>query len=108
MLEIPGATPNIRGAQGRRRGRSAVGRVTPVKGHPMTYTFKLARRLARFRAAALLPVLLLLLSCGEEGPSGTGPSSANPAGSGLTIRPDEAAVGVDGSVQFSAETGTEL
>jgi hypothetical protein len=108
MLEIPGTIPNIRGAQGRRRGRSAVGRVTPVKGHPMTYTFKLARRLARFRAAALLPVLLLLLSCGEEGPSGTGPSSANPAGSGLTIRPDEAAVGVDGSVQFSAERGTEL
>ena len=69
----------------------------------MTYTFKLARRLARFRAAALLPALLFSLSCAEEGPSGTGPST-DPAGrGGLTVRPDDAEVGVDGSVQFSAE-----
>jgi hypothetical protein len=70
----------------------------------MTYTFKLARRLARLRAAALLPALLLTLSCAEEGPSGTGPSPEGPARSGLAINPEAAAVGVDGSVQFAAET----
>jgi hypothetical protein len=69
----------------------------------MTYTFKLARRLARLRVAALLPVLLLSLSCADEDPSGPGPSTDNAARAGLTVNPGDAAVEVDGSVQFAAE-----
>lgn len=69
----------------------------------MTYTFKLARRLARFRAGGLLVTLLTLACAGGESPIGPelDPASSDPTS--IDVVPDTASVGVDGEVQFDAE-----
>lgn len=86
----PAASETHRPGIGRRRpvAASVTGPADRKTGIPMTYTFKLSRRLASndWRRAALAPLLFLLIACG--GGSSTGPSDGNgPAVAGwLTVQ----------------------
>lgn len=71
----------------------------PRDGASMTYTFKLARRLARFRAVLLLPAAVLFTSCAAE--QASGPEITEEPAS-IEITPGSTEVGVDGTVQFEA------
>ena len=73
----------------------------------MTYTFKLSRRLARFRGVVGTATCVLALACAGD-PSA--PETPTNQPSGLQISPDPVSVGVNQSVQFSvaADSGTSL
>ena len=75
----PAASETHRPGIGRRRpvAGSVTGPDLRKPGIPMTYTFKLSRRLAsnNWRAAAITPLLVLLVACG--GGSSTGASGGN-------------------------------
>jgi hypothetical protein len=74
-------------------------------GESMTYSIKLSRRLARFRAAVPVAVALVTLASCSDNPSG-------PAADGTTgppdamILPDSASVASDGSVQYTPSDST--
>lgn len=68
----------------------------------MTYTFKLARRLARFRFAGLLVTLFTLACAGAESPNGPGSDPTSDDPTAIDVFPDTATVGVDGEVLFDA------
>jgi hypothetical protein len=88
---------NILTAEGWWMGGRAVGQ-SRGKGQPITYTFKLSRRLARLRCGAILATTLLSVSCAPEGPSDFSSSSTMP-----DITPEAAAVGVPGTTYFLAD-----
>ncbi len=68
----------------------------------MTYTFKLARRLARFRMASVITGALLAAACaGDEGLNGPAAAGGDPGTSVLTILPDSTTVRTSDTVQFS-------
>jgi hypothetical protein len=66
----------------------------------MNYSFKLSRRLARFRTTVPIIAVLLTISCSDD-PSGPG-SNAAAGPSSITISPDSVSVGLDEAVQFGA------
>lgn len=70
----------------------------------MNYTFKLARRLARFRAGGLVATLFTLACAGGDSPSGPELDPAVNDPTSIDVLPDNATVGTDGEVQFDAET----
>src|SRR5437660_203232 len=77
-------------------------------GAHMNYSFKLSRRMARFRAALAIAAAFLTLSCAED-PSG--PRSDPTAGpSSIAISPESVSVGLSQAVQFgaSADAGSLL
>ena len=71
----------------------------------MTYTFKLARRLARFRSGGLLAILFTLACAGGESISEPQLDPESGESSSIDVFPDSASVGVDGEVQFDAQAG---
>ena len=74
----------------------------------MNYSFKLSRRMARFRAALPIAAAFLSFSCAED-PSG--PRSDTTAGpSSISISPESVSVGLNQAVQFgaSADAGSLL
>ena len=75
----------------------------PLSGEAMTYTFKLARRLARLRAGALLASFLTVACAGGDSPSGPESDPIPNDPTAIDIYPDTATVGVDGTVQFDAQ-----
>ena len=72
-----------------------------LSGAAMTFTFKLARRLARFRSGALM-ASLLTVACAGEAPSGPDTDPNSDDLTAIDVFPDTATVGVDGEVQFDA------
>ena len=73
----------------------------------MTYTFKLARRLARFRTGMLLGIVFTSACAGTD--SAVGPESgSNPLNpTSLDVFPDSATIDVSGEMQFAAQTVTD-
>ena len=72
----------------------------------MNYTFKLSRRLARFRAAVPIAAAFLTLSCAGD-PSGLASDpGADPAS--VAISPDSVSLGVNQAVQFNASTDATI
>src|SRR5919112_1300948 len=68
----------------------------------MTYTFKLSRRLARLRAAALATAAQLIIAC-NSGDSLTEPGSVDSSDDiRVVILPDSTVVEVNQQVQFQA------
>ena len=68
----------------------------------MTYTFKLARRLAQLRMASVITAALLSAACaGDDGPNGPASAGNDPESPVLTILPDSTTVGVSDTVQFT-------
>jgi hypothetical protein len=68
----------------------------------MTYTFKLSRRLARLRAAAVVAVSVATLSCAEDGLNEPGSVSSSTDPTRVLISPDSAAMSPHQSLQFEA------
>jgi uncharacterized protein YjdB len=74
-------------------------------GAAMTYTFKLSRRMARFRVAFAALAVFPALSCTNDPNS---PAAAGPSGTdALAVSPDSATVPVNGAIQFDASTTTD-
>ena len=75
-----------------------------TSGVAMTYTFKLARRLARFRTGMLLGIVFTSACAGTD--SAVGPESgSNPLSpTSLDVFPDSASIDVSGEMQFAAQT----
>jgi hypothetical protein len=74
----------------------------------MTYTFKLARRLAVSRNFPMLPALLLFAACSGDA---TAPDPANPSAPGLTpvavrIKPSTVTLETNQLIQFLAQSHT--
>jgi len=65
----------------------------------MNYTFKLSRRLARFKAASVLAASLFTLSCAADGPNEPG-SPTDPTR--VSISPETVTLGINQSTQFEA------
>jgi uncharacterized protein YjdB/heat shock protein HslJ len=73
-------------------------------GAAMTYTFKLSRRMARFRTVLPLTAFFLGVACAGD-PSG--PGSTGAAGpSSIRISPDSVSLAVNEAVQLQASTDT--
>jgi hypothetical protein len=79
-----------------------------LSGADMTYTFKLASRLARFRSAGMLAILFTLACAGTESISepGSDPDSNLPGS--IEVSPDHVTVGADGDVQFDARASDSV
>src|SRR3954471_5116330 len=75
-------------------------------GAHMTYTFKLSRRLARIREAALAVAVISAISCTDDGISGPDSNAVPNDLSTVTLSPDSTAIGVNQSVQFEALIGS--
>jgi hypothetical protein len=70
----------------------------------MIFTFKLARRLARFRPYGLMATLILAACSGGDSPNEP-QLDPNTDPSAIDISPDSVSVAADGSVQFTASGG---
>jgi hypothetical protein len=68
----------------------------------MTYSFKIARRLARFRSGALLATFLLAACADGSSPSGPDGDPTVNDPNAVNVLPDSASVGTDEEVQFTA------
>jgi parallel beta helix pectate lyase-like protein len=68
----------------------------------MTYTFKLSRRLARLRGAAVLAASIVTLSCAADDTSGPGLNPSDARANSLTLSPNAITVGVNQTVKFEA------
>jgi Polysaccharide lyase len=72
----------------------------------MNYSFKLSRRMARFRAAVPIAATFLTLSCSDD-PSGPG-SNATSGPNSVAISPDSVSVNLNQAVQFDASTDSSI
>src|SRR5262245_61082042 len=73
-------------------------------GATMNYTFKLSRRMARFRCALPIAALLVAIGCAGD-PNEPGPTP-NEVPSTISISPDSVSLGVNQTVQFAVSTDT--
>jgi hypothetical protein len=71
---------------------------------PMTFTFKLSRRLARLRGLPLAAALIVSMSCSGDGLNDPSTPDASPDPTAVTISPDSASVTINGTTQFEART----
>jgi hypothetical protein len=72
-------------------------------GLPMTYTFKLSRRLARLRDASLLVAAIFTISCTSDDSTGPGSGQASDP-NGISVAPGSVLVSTNEAVQFTAST----
>jgi putative cofactor-binding repeat protein len=75
----------------------------PTGGVPMTYTFKLSRRLARLRDVSLVIAVVFTASCNSD--ESTGPDSGPVSDpNGISVAPGSVLIGANQAVQFLAST----